>query len=118
MPKENPNIEPFQTLMQLVSDEENRTHQYAVLVKVAPRIAHALVGMDEEDWHAAGRGFFDMSTCNKIAGCFRNERENALKGMSFASVGPKFDVSESNEDPDVVIMKGRPHPGHEPEADL
>tara|TARA_R110002049_G_scaffold222886_1_gene394516 strand:- start:2946 stop:3329 length:384 start_codon:yes stop_codon:yes gene_type:complete len=113
MPSDNPNIAPFTSLRSLVNQEEDRTQQYARRVRVSKSVALELVKMDSDDWHAAGRGFFEMNDCRRISSVFLREGEDALNGMSFSIVGPVFSVATDLDAPDVEILEGIPFPGSE-----
>jgi hypothetical protein len=64
--------------------------------------------MDADDWHAAGKGFFEMKECRMIADIFLHEGEEALNGMSFTILGPIFSVATVLDAPDVEILEGKP----------
>ncbi|MFZ2276575.1 MAG: hypothetical protein WAW39_02205 [Prosthecobacter sp.] len=108
MSKQNPDASRFEHLRELIRVEEQRTNQQASRVRISYEIAADLMGMEAEDWYAAGKGFSDMDYCTRLANDFLRCGIAAANGLSISVVGPILEVAEDQAAPPVEIAQGIP----------
>lgn len=95
-------------LLRRIKDEEQRTSQYALRVRISSAVALDLAAMKAEDWHDASNGWTEMPQCEKLASDFLNEGTAAANGLRLSVAGPVLEVSSSHNGPDLEISQGIP----------
>jgi hypothetical protein len=99
-------------LLRRIKEEEQRTRQYAVRVRISRSVGLDIAAMDAADWHDASNGWTEMDQCKKLASDFLKEGEAAAQGLRLSVVGPVLEVSTVHDAPDVEIIEGRSFDDH------
>jgi len=100
---------PLSRLHAKIEQEEQRTKQHALRVRISRTEALDLAGMDAADWHDASNGWTEMPQCRKLAGDFLRDGIAAAHGLRLSVADPVLEVALPHDAPDVEITEGIPY---------
>ena len=95
-------------LLARIREEQERTQQDAVVVRISRNTALELASMDADEWFEAGNGFVNLQKCESLANDFARDGIQAANGLKLSIIGPTLVVASDHRAPDVEIIQGNP----------